>query len=114
MTELSAQEKLDKLDKQNRMRVTRYLENQRKKGKKQISGLITEQAYDELSRRRQAAKQAGKAINTGQILTKALLEPSLPESYQAIIEHLQATHDLTRMEALEHILDGYLKAVDRS
>jgi hypothetical protein len=67
-------ERLKKLDKGNRDRSKKYLEKVKKDGKKQISAFLDAQAYEELTRRRDASIQAGKPLSYGHIIKSALFQ----------------------------------------
>ena len=90
MADLTIQEKLiklEKLEQSNRDRSKRYLDKHKGDGKKQVSGLITEPAYNELCRRRDIAKKAGKTLTTGDILSEAIMNsiPVVPELKQKTV-----------------------------
>ena len=50
----------------------RFLEKTKKEGKKQISAIISGEAYNELNRLRDASIQAGTPSSFGQIIEQAL------------------------------------------
>lgn len=75
MTNTDTQTKLNKLariEQGNRERSKRYLERTKKEGKKQISAIISGDAYNELNRLRDASIQAGTPSSFGQIIELAL------------------------------------------
>jgi len=75
MIDSDDQAKLDKLariEEKNRERAKRYLERVKKDGKKQLSAIISGEAYDQLCRIRDNAVQAGKPLSFGQIIENAL------------------------------------------
>ena len=73
MTETKTKlEKLARIEQGNRTRAKRYLERIKKKGKKQISAIISGEAYNELNRLRDANIQAGTPTSFGQIIEQAL------------------------------------------
>ena len=75
MTETDIQAKLEKLvriEQDNRARSKRFLEKIKKEGKKQISAIISGEAYNELNRLRDASIQAGTPSSFGQIIEQAL------------------------------------------
>jgi hypothetical protein len=73
MTETKTKlEKLARIEAGNRERTRRYLERTKKDGKKQISAIISGEAYNELNRLRDASIQAGKPSSFGQIIELAL------------------------------------------
>ena len=73
MTEIETKlEKLARLEVGNRERVKRYLERVKKDGKKQLSAIISGEAYNELNRLRDASIQAGNSSSFGQIIEQAL------------------------------------------
>ena len=77
-------DKLKKIEDQNRGRAKKFLEKQRKDGKKQISAILTADAYKELCNRRDASLQAGNPLTTGDIISALLLTdqsvvPDLPK-----------------------------------
>ena len=75
MTETDIQAKLEKLvriEQDNRARSKRFLEKTKKEGKKQISAIISGEAYNELNRLRDASIQAGNPTSFGQIIEQAL------------------------------------------
>ena len=75
MIDLNDQAKLDKLariEEKNRERAKRYLERVKKDGKKQLSAIISGEAYNQLCRIRDNAVQAGKPLSFGQIIENAL------------------------------------------
>ncbi|NDY74570.1 hypothetical protein DO021_22175 [Desulfobacter hydrogenophilus] len=73
MTEIKTKlEKLARLEAGNRERVKRYLNRVKKDGKKQISAIVSANAYNELNRLRDASIQAGKPSSFGQIIELAL------------------------------------------
>ena len=65
-------EKLARIEAGNRERTRRYIERIKKDGKKQISAIISGEAYDELNRLRDASIQAGKPSSFGRIIEQAL------------------------------------------
>ena len=65
--------KLEKIEESNRARVRKFLEKAEKKGKKQISAIISFEAYDEICRRRDRSVQNGVQTTIGKILEDALL-----------------------------------------
>jgi hypothetical protein len=76
MIDSDTQKKIDRLnriDQGNRERSKKYLERIRKQGKKQISAIISREAFEELNRRRDASVVAGKPLSYGQIIEQALL-----------------------------------------
>ena len=73
MTEIETKlEKLARLEAGNRERVRRYLDRVKKDGRKQISAIISGEAYNELNRLRDASIQAGNPSSFGQIIEQAL------------------------------------------
>jgi hypothetical protein len=75
MTKTDIQAKLEKLariEQGNRARSKRFLEKTKKEGKKQISAIISGEAYNELNRLRDASIQAGTPSSFGQIIEQAL------------------------------------------
>lgn len=87
MIDSDDQAKLDKLariEAGNRERAKRYLERVKKDGKKQLSAIISGEAYNQLCRIRDNAVQTGKPISFGQIIEKALAgytASQKPETY---------------------------------
>ena len=76
MKELTIQEKLDRLDKinaNNRARSKKYLEKVKASGKKQVSAILSPEAFDELCRQRDARIQAGKPASYGDVFESLLL-----------------------------------------
>lgn len=65
-------EKLARIEQGNKARSKRFLEKVKKDGKKQISAIISGEAYNELNRLRDASIQAGKTSSFGQIIELAL------------------------------------------
>lgn len=65
-------EKLARIKQCNRDRSKRFLEKMKKDGKKQISAIISGDAYNELNRLRDASIRAGKPSSFGQIIEQAL------------------------------------------
>lgn len=65
-------EKLAKIEEGNRTRSKRYLERIKKDGKKQLSAIISSDAYNELNRLRDASIQIGKPSSFGKIIELAL------------------------------------------
>jgi len=79
MTDLSTQAKLDKLDRiqaQNRARAKEFLDKKKASGKKQISGLITLDAYNEICKRRDTARATGTPLTMGDIISQAVMGSS--------------------------------------
>lgn len=75
MTKTDIQAKLEKLariEQGNRARSKRFLEKTKKEGKKQISAIISGEAYNELNRLRDASIQAGTPSSFGQIIEQVL------------------------------------------
>ncbi len=73
MTEIETKlEKLARIEAGNRERTRRYLERAKKDGKKQISAIISGEAYNELNRLRDANIQAGKPSSFGNIIELSL------------------------------------------
>ena len=65
--------RLDKLDQANRDRVGRFMDKQKQAGNRHISGIISEAAYNELSRRKDAAREGGERPTTGAVFTQLLM-----------------------------------------
>jgi hypothetical protein len=73
MTEIETKlKKLANIEQGNRARSKRYLERIKKDGKKQISAIISGNAYNELNRLRDASIQTGTPSSFGQIIELAL------------------------------------------
>jgi hypothetical protein len=75
MTETDIQAKLEKfarIEQGNKIRSKRFLEKIKKEGKRQISAIISGEAYNELNRLRDASIQAGNPTSFGQIIEQAL------------------------------------------
>jgi len=69
------QAKLDRLariDEKNRIRVRRYHEKVKAAGGKQLSAIISGEAYDQICRIRDKELQAGKQISFGKIVEQAI------------------------------------------
>ena len=64
--------KLARLEERGRERSRKFLERAKKSGKKQISAIVSSEAYEELCRHRDAAIQAGTPTSFGQIIEQAL------------------------------------------
>ncbi len=64
--------RLERIDKGNRERSKRYLDKIKASGKKQISAILSSEAYDELCRRREKSIRDGKPLSYGSIITSAL------------------------------------------
>lgn len=77
MRNVTDQEKLDKLDKiqaQNRARAKKFLKKKLASGKKkQISGLISMDAYAEICKRRDMARESGDPLTMGDIISQAIM-----------------------------------------
>ena len=65
-------ERLKKIDEQNRLRSNRYLQKHYSQNKKQISAIISEEAYQEICRRKELAKAEGENLSNGEIIEEAL------------------------------------------
>lgn len=65
--------RLEDIETRNRERSLAYLKKHRSEGKKQISGMISAEAYDIICRRRDESIQAGAPLTTGDIINEALL-----------------------------------------
>jgi len=75
MIDSDTQAKLDKLAKieeKNRERAKRYLERVKEKGGRQLSAILSAEAYNKLCRIRDASVQAGNPISFGKIIEAAL------------------------------------------
>lgn len=79
-------EKLERLEQGNRDRVKRYMDKAKKQGKKQISAIISREAYDTLCRIRDKAIQAEEPVSFGQIIEKSIpfYEDSLKQADDTI------------------------------
>lgn len=65
-------DRLARIDEKNRIRVRRYHEKVKKAGGKQLSAIISGDAYDQLCRIRDAAQLAGQPTSFGKIIEDAL------------------------------------------
>ncbi len=73
------QEKLDRLariEQANRDRSKKYLKKIKAEGKKPISAIVSGEAFEELTRRRDESIQAGKPLSLGGVIEAALFQPS--------------------------------------
>jgi len=67
-------DRLKKMDNQNKARVKKYLDKAKAQGKKQVSALISGEAYDIICRERDKAAQAGVRTTLSQIISQAILD----------------------------------------
>ena len=65
--------KVDNIQSSNRERVKKFLDKQKRKGKKQISALISQQAYEIINNRRDKSIKAGAPLTASDIIEQALL-----------------------------------------
>lgn len=65
-------EELEKIKAKTKERLKRYHENQKSKGKRQISALISGQAYEIICKEREKSSKQGSPLSVADILEKAL------------------------------------------
>ena len=65
-------ERLKKIDMQNKARAKRFIERQRGKGKRPFTAIVSDEAYNEIIRLKDAAQAAGEALTISAILERAI------------------------------------------
>lgn len=68
----AAATELEKIKEQNRLRARRFLDRRAEAGKRQISAILHNDAYEEINRRRDRSILAGEPLTAGQIIEQAL------------------------------------------
>jgi len=83
------QKQLDQLKKikaGNKARATKYLAKRKAEGKRPISAILDAEAYNELTRRRDASVKAGMPLSLGEVISAALLKDAKPEPVKVAVK----------------------------
>ena len=71
-------DRLEKLEQAGRDRSKKYLEKIKAEGKKQISAIVSSEAYEELNRRRDESIRVGRPLSFGGVIECILLQDAKP------------------------------------
>ncbi|MBF0379250.1 MAG: hypothetical protein HQK72_17480 [Desulfamplus sp.] len=102
LTPEEMQEKLNKIAEGNRQRSVKYLERQRAKGKTPLTILLSEEAYQEVLRRKEAGMAAGETLTISDVINQALIVPTF-KNVETTTKDIEGTTDTTPPDRISNL-----------